>query len=229
MRIEVREKFAERRRRLAVYFACHALSRRWHVVRFPEAILSLPVVKVEGTEVLPDKRAIKEKFKSFGEVVNQTDGRHVVFPATSAGKMIGASGVDVRQIASAFDRLFSQSVHAWTEPESGVKGHKKHPEVLWYHHYVGRFSFRGEDFFVRFLVRESRCSRGCGNAVHSSTVTKAILYKAQGAQTTDLGEDQGEARTPFVDNKLSLFFSAVNGVDGIFFRLGYWLFSLFKG
>ena len=225
----VKMSYAAQRKRLEAFFACHALSRRWHVVRFPETILALPAENLSGVEVLLDKRAIKDKFKSFGEVVNRTDGRHVVFPATSAGKMIGASGVDVRQIASAFDRLFSQSVHAWTEPEAGVKGHKKHPEVLWYHHYVGRFSFRGEDFFVRFLVRESRCSGGCGNAVHSSTVTKAVLYKAQGVQTTDLGEDQGEAHTPFVDNKLSLFFSSVNGVNGIFFRLGYWLLSLLKG
>ena len=228
MRIEGPEKFTARRKRLEAYFACHALSRHWHVVRFPEVILSLPAVDLSEAEILPDKRAIKDKFKSFGEVVNRADGRHVVFPATSAGKMIGASGMDVRQIASAFDRLFSQSVHAWTEPEACVRGHKKHPDVRWYHHYVGRFLFRGEDFFVRFLVRESRCSADCGNSVHSSTVTKAIFYKAQGAQATDLGEDQGEARTPFVDNKLSLFFSAVNGVEGVFFRLGYWLFSLFK-
>ena len=41
------------------------------------------------------------------------------------------------------------------------------------------------------------------------------MYKAQGARATDPGKDQGEANAPFVDNKLSLFFSAVNGVKPI--------------
>ena len=38
------------------------------------------------------------------------------------------------------------------------------------------------------------------------------MYKAQGARATDPGKDQGEANAPFVDNKLSLLSSTVNGV-----------------
>ena len=41
------------------------------------------------------------------------------------------------------------------------------------------------------------------------------MYKAQGARATEPGKDQGEANAPFADNKLSSFFSAVNGVKPI--------------
>ena len=44
----------------------------------------------------------------------------------------------------------------------------------------------------------------------------AVMYKAQGARATDPGKDQGEANAPFVDNKLALFFSAVNGANPLF-------------
>lgn len=48
---------------------------------------------------------------------------------------------------------------------------------------------------------------------HASTITSVAMYKAQGARATDPGKDQGEANAPFVDNKLALFFSAVNGAN----------------
>ena len=122
-------------------------------------------------------------------------------------------GMDVRRLAAAFDVLFKKSLHVWTEPETDAPGHKRHPDVLWYHQYVCRFVCEMGEYFVRFSVKECR-GRG-GNAVHSSTITAVSMYKAQGARATDPGKDQGEANAPFVDNKLSLFFSAVNGVRPI--------------
>ena len=46
----------------------------------------------------------------------------------------------------------------------------------------------------------------------ASSAEQGVAYKTHGARATDPGKDQGEANAPFVDNKLSLFFSAVNGV-----------------
>ena len=200
-------------KRLKQFFRHHRLSREWRIVRHPAAILGMGVVGLGSVEYLADKRAIKDRFVQFGPIRNATDGRTVVIPASSAGKMLGASGVDIRKLAAAFDVLFKNSLHVWTEPETNEPGHKRHPDVLWYHQYVCRFSCDLGEYFVRFSVKE--CRGDGGNAVHASTITSVSMYKAQGARATDPGKDQGEANAPFVDNKLSLFFSAVNGVKPI--------------
>ena len=122
--------------------------------------------------------------------------------------------MDVRRLAAAFDVLFKKSLHVWTEPETDAPGHKRHPDVLWYHQYVCRFVCEMGEYFVRFSVKECR-GRG-GNAVHSSTITAVSMYKAQGARATDPGKDQGEANAPFVDNKLSLFFPLSMGSGRLF-------------
>ena len=195
------------------YFRHHRLSKEWRIVRHPSVILSSNVVILGSVEYLADKRAIKDRFVGFGLIRNESDGRTVHIPASSAGKMLGASGVDIRRLAAAFDVLFKRSLHAWTEPETNAPGHKRHPDVLWYHQYVCRFVCEMGEYFVRFSVKE--CRGQGGNSVHSSTITSVSMYKAQGARATDPGKDQGEANAPFVDNKLSLFFSAVNGVNSL--------------
>ena len=195
------------------YFRHHRLSKEWRIVRHPSVILLSNVVSLGSVEYLADKRAIKDRFVGFGLIRNESDGRTVHIPASSAGKMLGASGVDIRRLAAAFDVLFKRSLHAWTEPETNAPGHKRHPDVLWYHQYVCRFVCEMGEYFVRFSVKE--CRGQGGNAVHSSTITSVSMYKAQGARATDPGKDQGEANAPFVDNKLSLFFSAVNGVNSL--------------
>ena len=192
------------------FFRHHRLSKEWRIVRHPAVILAMKAVILGAVEYLADKRAIKDRFIQFGPIRNESDGRIVLIPASSAGKMLGASGVDIRRLVAAFDVLFKKSLHVWTEPETNEPGHKRHPDVLWYHQYVCRFVCEMGEYFVRFSVKE--CRGQGGNAVHSSTITAVSMYKAQGARATDPGKDQGEANAPFVDNKLSLFFSAVNGV-----------------
>ena len=149
-------------------------------MRHPAAILTMDVVRLKAVEYLADKRAIKDRFIQFGPIRNETDGRTVVIPASSAGKMLGASGVDIRRLAAAFDILFKKSLHVWTEPETDEPGHKRHPDVLWYHQYVCRFVCDMGEYFVRFAVKE--CRGQGGNAVHSSTITAVSMYKAQGAR-----------------------------------------------
>ena len=200
-------------KRAKQFFRHHRLSKEWRIVRHPSVILSTKAVILGSVEYLADKRAIKDRFIGFGPIRNESDGRTVLIPASSAGKMLGASGVDIRRLAAAFDVLFKRSLHAWTEPETNESGHKRHPDVLWYHQYVCRFVCEMGEYFVRFSVKE--CRGHGGNAVHSSTITSVSMYKAQGARATDPGKDQGEANAPFVDNKLSLFFSAVNGVNSL--------------
>ena len=198
-------------KRVKQFFRHHRLSKEWRIVRHPSVILAMKAVILGAVEYLADKRAIKDRFIQFGPIRNESDGRIVLIPASSAGKMLGASGVDIRRLVAAFDVLFKKSLHVWTEPETNEPGHKRHPDVLWYHQYVCRFVCEMGEYFVRFSVKE--CRGQGGNAVHSSTITAVSMYKAQGARATDPGKDQGEANAPFVDNKLALFFSAVNGAN----------------
>ena len=128
-------------------------------MRHPSVILAMKAVILGAVEYLADKRAIKDRFIQFGPIRNESDGRIVLIPASSAGKMLGASGVDIRRLVAAFDVLFKKSLHVWTEPETNEPGHKRHPDVLWYHQYVCRFVCEMGEYFVRFSVKECRLRR----------------------------------------------------------------------
>ena len=78
-----------RMKRLKQFFRHHRLSKGWRIVRHPTTILAMEVVKLGAVEYLADKRAIKDRFIQFGPICNESDGRVVVIPASSAGKMLG--------------------------------------------------------------------------------------------------------------------------------------------
>ena len=100
-------------KKLKQFFRHHRLSHEWRIVRRPATILDMDVVGLGAVEYLADKRAIKDRFIRFGPICNESDGRTVVIPASSAGKMLGASGVDIRRLAAAFDVLFNMSVDSY--------------------------------------------------------------------------------------------------------------------
>ena len=128
-------------------------------MRHPSVILAMKAVILGAVEYLADKRTIKDRFIQFGPIRNESDGRIVLIPASSAGKMLGASGVDIRRLVAAFDVLCKKSLHVWTEPETNEPGHKRHPDVLWYHQYVCRFVCEMGEYFVRFSDKECRLRR----------------------------------------------------------------------
>ena len=195
------------------YFSKGGISRHWLLVRSPLEIGNMKCVPIGEFNGVSDKEAIKELFRSFGEVLNLSDGRRVRFPGKSVGKMIGQCGVDLRAIAPALGRLFAESLLAWSEPELPIPGHKVHPDVMAYHQYVAKFSWSGCLYFVRFTVRESRSTPRSRNDVHAATISRVTLYKAKGATSTDLGQNQVEDTAPFTDNKLSYYFAAVKAVS----------------
>ena len=194
------------------YFSNGGISRHWLLVRSPLEIGSMKCVSIGELGALSDKEAIKELFRSFGEIRNLSDGRRVRFPGKSVGKMIGQCGVDLRAVAPAFDRLFAESLLAWSEPELPIPGHKVHPDVMAYHQYVARFCWSGCQYFVRFTVRESRSTPKSRNDVHAATISRVALYKMESATSTGLGHNQAEDPAPFTDIKLSYFFEAVKVV-----------------
>lgn len=194
------------------YFSNGGISRHWLLVRSPLEIGNMKCVPIGELGIFLDKEAIKALFRSFGEIRNLSDGRLVRFPGKSVGKMIGQCGVDLRAIAPEFNRLFAESLLAWSEPELPIPGHKAHPDVMAYHQYVAKFSWSGCSYFARFTVRESRSTPKSRNDVHAATISRVTLYKMESATSTGLGQNQAEDFAPFTDNKLSCFFAAVKAV-----------------
>ena len=194
-----------------LYFRRNKLSENWHDIVPTRQILSMPFVCVTKSSVpLRDKRAIKDIFQSFGSVRNDADGRVVTFPAKSVGKMLGQKGINLYAYASTFDLLFKKSVRAWSETEADIPNHAEHRNIQSYHQYVAKFKDGEDECYVRFTVREGRGGGKARNEVHSSTVSRIIVYKAKGAELSGLGHAQAEDSTPFVDNKIALFFGVVN-------------------
>lgn len=195
------------------YFSGGGISRHWLLVRTPLEILDLKCIQLGEPKSVSDKDALKALFRSFGEVLNLSDGRRVRFPGKSVGKMIGQCGVDLRLIASAFNVLFANSVLAWSEPELPIPGHKVHPDVMAYHQYVVKFDWSGQTYFARFTVRESRSTPKSRNDVHAATISRVSLYKMEDATSTGLGQNQAEDIAPFTDKKIAYFFLAVKAVN----------------
>ena len=106
--------------------------------------------------------------------------------------------------------LFAESKRAWSETAASIPNHRIHANIDAYHQYVGKAVIDGETFYVRFTVRED-ASGGSRNELHGMAVSNVRLYKAKGAELSDPGLSRVEGSTPFVDNKIALFLSAVNG------------------
>ena len=64
----------------------------------------------------------------------------------------------------------------------------------------------------RFAVREDT-SVDARNELHDAIISNIVIYKAKGAELSGPGLSRVEDSTPFVDNKIALFLSAVNGVE----------------
>ena len=114
----------------------------WYDVIDPRVILALPAADVSTAVVLADRRAIKNVFQAFGRVKNERDGREVIFPAASVGKMWFNSGVDIRSIAAEFANLFRLSVRTWSEPNEKIPVNDKRRRLEAVHQYVAKYGRR---------------------------------------------------------------------------------------
>ncbi len=180
----------------------------WFDIVDPEEILSITPVDIGSPRYLPDRKAIKAAFRDFGVIRNNNDGFCVVFPGSSAGKMLYQSGVDIHAIVGAFKMLFESSVRAWNEREVPMKGHVFHFNVKDYRNYINRFSIGGSEFFIRFTIRRI----GDDSSVHASTISEVAVYHKRDGVSADSHPKNSEDdhKTPFTDNKLSYYFSFVN-------------------
>lgn len=182
----------------------------WYDVADVSSITGIEPKTVPDVRPVPDKAAMVELFKSFGEVKNAHDGRVVRFPTKSAGKMIYK-----KNVAHAFKTLFISSIRAFSEKETLFEGHKSHPNVRAYHHYINKFKTAAGTFYIRFAVRDDHN----GSNVHNAEISDIEIYNENGAtqfgNQTDGKLHPADGKMPFTDIKITYFLAGVNGENAI--------------
>lgn len=167
-----------------------------------------------------DKKAAEAVFSSFGEVENPRYGTYATFPKSMVGKIIKHRGFDVSQMLTDIPRLFSSSVLAFVEPEYKKEGHKEHPNILAYHHYVNKFTTDGTTYYIRFSLREEKTKNpakpSAKRILHSTGISDIRIYEenkkdvsSQRIRVSDPGE---ESKTSFVDYRLAELFDSVKDI-----------------
>ena len=175
-------------------------------------------MKLDGTQPLADKKSVEDVFRAFTDVKNIRDGRYVTFPVSMVGKITRHKGFDIKQVAGAFDRLFADALPVLSEVELRKEGHKEHPEISSYHHYVSKFEYSGKPYYIRFTVQQMKGKQGKpgNNLAHSSFVSEVTVYEEKGATPESAGgrviDPVLTDRAAPVDLKLAQWFKDVKQV-----------------
>ncbi len=177
-----------------------ATRTKWHDVTDIRQFIDMTTQDVSGIPPLADKAAFKTAFAKWGRVENEEDKRMVVFPNTSAGKMIRTGSV-----SGALDKLFMKSRRAWSEDDDG-----RHPNIIGIHHYIAKAYTQEGEVFVHFTVREDNRNK---NGVHAATVSSVEVYTKNaeitpGPNLTKSAREDTSA--PFTDNNIAYFLREVN-------------------
>ena len=178
----------------------------WETLAIINEVENMPASVIKLHESL-DKAGIKEAFKSFGEVENRRDGRVVVFPSASAGKIRRHKGFDSGTVIKNFKTLFETAIPAISEEEVLKDGHKAHGNIDAVEHYVNKFSANGNEYFIRFTVPVIRNNKGLDN-IHSSAISEVSIYK-NGDSTLYPLNTAGSSSPSFIDRKLADFLNSV--------------------
>ena len=149
---------------------------------------------------------MKRVFHAFGRVENEADGRVVVFPAASVGKMWFMSGIDVRNMAAEFANLFRGSIRGWSEPNKKIPEEDKRRKMERVHQYIAKFKNPQGEFIVRFTVKENIGGAQPRAEVHASVISRISIYKTKGAELSTPIKTRAEDPAPFVDNNDSIIF-----------------------
>jgi len=147
-------------------------------------------------------------------MTNANDGRNVLFPVNAVGKILGHKGFDFSRIINDFPNLYKTSLLGWSESEILKDGHKAHPNIKRYYHYINKFTDGYGEYYIRFTIAEMNTKSGgtVRNLIHSAAVSDTAKYKKSGRSQHDRVIDPGEASLPpFVDRKLKAFFDPSKG------------------
>ena len=168
-----------------------------------------------------EKKEAEEVFSSFGEVEHSRYGTYAAFPKGTVGKILKHKGMDVSQMLADLPRLFSSSVLAFTEAEYKKEGHKEHPNIFAYHHYVNQFTVGAKTYYIRFSLREEKTpppnKRNAKRILHSTGISDIHIYEdnrkdvsSQRIRVMNPGEG---SQTSFIDYRLAEFFDSVKDMS----------------
>ncbi|GHS90161.1 hypothetical protein AGMMS49957_15360 [Synergistales bacterium] len=170
-----------------------------------------PVNAEVGTPL--DKKSAESVVREFGPMENEHDGRVALLPMATVGKILKHQEFDVSTILRDIPTLFKTSIRAWSESEVLKEGHKEHPNIAAFHHYVNKFTDGADTYFIRFAIRESKTKNGKPgeNNIHSTAISDMNTYKndddSQRIRIVGPGEDNSSS---FIDTRLQEFFDSVN-------------------
>jgi len=158
------------------------------------------------------KKEAENMVYEFKSIKNEFDGRIIEFPKNTIGKIYRHRGYDISKIIRYIPILYKTSVFGWSEPEIKREGHKTHPNINKYFHYINKFSDGNDEYFIRLTVTEEKAKQGKTGAfkLHSTAISKTSLYKnGDGLQRIRVITPGEASSSPFLDSRLAHFFNSV--------------------
>jgi hypothetical protein len=177
----------------------------WEKASKLSQIDNLTAIKVTDKNLTAEQA--KEIYQSIGEAKNKSDNRSVKFINSTFGKITRHKGVDTKQIIPQLKTVFENAVPIYFETETQKEGHKKHPNFVGYHNYLGKIEIDGKEYFVRFTVQQEKTNSKTynPNQLHSTFISGIELYETK----TALSYPRlltGAKESGIVDTKLQQFF-----------------------
>ena len=192
------------------YYRSHELGKTWYDVADPRELLSMEPIRIDQLDEKTDRQTVKDIFRAMKPVQNILDGRTVSFPVKAAKKIVYHQEINIFGLATRFQMLFAESKWLWSERAADIPNHLEHRNIDAYHQYGVLIKLQDVTYCVRFTVREDR--KGASrNELHGQTVSRIRIYKATGTELSLRSHIHAEGSVPFVDYKIALFLSAVNG------------------
>ena len=177
----------------------------WEKAARLRLIDALNPISVDGNPSI-EQREAEAVFSHLENGKNRYDGREVVWVKNSVGKIMRHKGFDTSRLIPAIKDVFDASVPILSEAEERKPGHKEHSNFKGYHHYVGKISLDGRDYYVRFTLQEinTRKKDIVPNQLHSAFVSDVEIMSAGNRVNTGNSPATAETSTP-VDVKLQNF------------------------
>ena len=192
----------------------------WESLATARAIRDLVPVDAANVQEISSKKDIENYFRNNSAVTNTRNGVTVSFPIATAGKIYHHKGLPVGRIVGRLKEIFEHSIPFLSEKEDLKEGHKAHPNIDSFDHYVGKVSLGegagGGEYYVRFTVRKEVVGKK-GNTprqeTHNVAVSDVQIYEKPDAANLT-GNTPGEGSQPaFVDSKLRDFFAKVKSEE----------------
>ena len=192
----------------------------WESLATARAIRDLVPVDAANVQEISSKKDIENYFRNNSAVTNTRNGVTVSFPIATAGKIYHHKGLPVGRIVGRLKEIFEHSIPFLSEKEELKEGHKAHPNIDSFDHYVGKVSLGegagGGEYYVRFTVRKEVVGKK-GNTprqeTHNVAVSDVQIYEKPDAANLT-GNTPGEGSQPaFVDSKLRDFFAKVKSEE----------------